>query len=74
MGKEEINIREFAERVERLCEFIFNQVDEKDGSPDLIFVHKLREDAADIQFNRKVFSGISLIGLDNHARGILKSK
>lgn len=74
MINKEINIREFASRVERMCEFILYQIEEKDGSPDIVFVQKLKEDAAFIQYNPRPFDGISIKGLDDHTRGILKSE
>ncbi len=66
------DIKNFAQRVENMCDFILHGL-EKDGSEDVVVVQKLKEDAADLQFISKN-SNISIEGLDDHMRGILKSK
>jgi hypothetical protein len=74
MSSKDIDIKEFAIRVERLCEFILDQMDEKTGSAEQILIQNLREDAANIQFNPRLYGDISLRGLDDHIRGIVKSE
>lgn len=64
-----IDIHDFAHRVERLCEFLLDKV-EKDGSSDVTIVQDLHNDAADIQAG--LVKGDVLSGLDNHMRGIQK--
>jgi|RhiMethySRZTD1v2_1073278.scaffolds.fasta_scaffold35197_13 hypothetical protein len=60
----------FAERVERLCDFLLDGL-EKDGSHDVLVIQKLKEDSADLQSIKKNVN-VSIEGLDNHMRGILK--
>jgi hypothetical protein len=74
MSNRDIDIKEFALRVEQMCEFILNQMEEKTGSPDQLFLQDLQKDAADIQFNPRLYGDISLRGLDDHIRGIIKPK
>lgn len=62
-----VNIKDFAERVERLCDFLLDKV-EKDGSDDVIELQDLKKDAADIQFittNKHV----SIDGLHSYIHG-----
>ena len=66
------DIQKFAERVERLCEFILEGV-EKDGSPDVVVLQQMKEDAADLQ-NITRNSNVSILGLDDHIRGIITAK
>jgi hypothetical protein len=56
------DITEFAERVERMCEFILEGV-EKDGSEDVVIIQKLKKDAADLQFIKKN-ANVTIEGLD----------
>lgn len=65
------DIRGFAERVERLCDFLLQGL-EADGSPDVVILQILKEDAADLQ-NITKNANISIKGLDDFMRGILKS-
>lgn len=67
-----IDIKEFALRVERMCEFILNQIDDRTDTTEHIFLEKLKQDAANIQFNPRLYGDISLHGLDDHIRGISK--
>jgi hypothetical protein len=62
------DITEFAERVERMCEFILEGV-EKDGSEDVVIIQKLKKDAADLQFIKKN-ANVSIEGLDAYIRGL----
>lgn len=65
-----VDIVEFAERVERVCDFLLDKVP-KDGSADVLLLQQLKEDAANIQFQR-VHPSL-LEGLDKHVRGHLRS-
>jgi hypothetical protein len=62
------DVRDFAERVERLCEFFLDGLN-KDGSADVVALQKMREDAADLQKITRN-SNVSIDGLDAHLRGI----
>lgn len=62
-----VDIRAFAERVERLCEFLLDKVD-KDGSDDVVAVQKLQEEAAEIQAEN--VSAFPLSGLDDYMRSL----
>ena len=67
-----IEIREFAQRVERLCDFLLNRMREegtKDKSANARIIEDLRDDAADIQFNRTQIPDI-FDGLEAYVRGI----
>lgn len=46
-----IDVIDFATRTERLCDFLLDKVDIKDGSEDIVTIQKLKEDAADLQSN-----------------------
>jgi hypothetical protein len=63
-----IQIKEFAQRVERLCDFLLAQVkdNEESGSDDLLVIKSLKEDAANLQFDQlRTFDG-----LDNFMKGL----
>lgn len=65
-----VEIRDFAQRVERLCDFLLHQVEVKDsGTTDILVIKKLREDAADIQFSRVDITKFE--GLDNFMKGLI---
>lgn len=70
----DIDIKEFAMRVERVCDFILDQMEEKTGSSEQLIFEQLKHDAANIQFNPRLYGDISLRGLDDHIRGISKSE
>lgn len=73
--REPLNIKEFAERVERMCDFFLGRLsdeDSRDGSHDIAVIEKLKQDAADIQFNRFSPTTMALQGLDAHMRGTTK--
>ena len=55
-----VDIKEFARDVERLCDFLLDKAD-KDGSESVIVVQKLKDTAADIQFQtaNDLLSGLS---------------
>lgn len=73
MGKVTISdIQNFAERVERLCDFLLDDI-EKNGTRDVVVLQKLKEDAANIQFiDHNSF--IMTEGLADHILGVLKSR
>jgi hypothetical protein len=62
VSKEQIELDDFARRVERLCDFLLDKVDTKTGSSDLRVIQDLKEDAANMQF-RKSLSDASFEGL-----------
>jgi hypothetical protein len=67
-----IEIKEFAKRVERLCDFLLSQVpSEETGSADISVIQVLKDDAADIQFDRAHISQ-KFNGLDNYMKGLDK--
>lgn len=70
MTQQYVNITKFAERVERLCDFVLKQIDpeEKNGSEDLKVIEDLKQDAANIQFNRS--GGGSFKGLHDFMNNI----
>jgi hypothetical protein len=69
----DVDIKEFATRVERFCDFLLDQIEEKTGTEGQVFIQDLKRDAADIHLNSRLY-GITLSGLDDHIRGIRKSE
>lgn len=52
-----VDIKEFAIRVERLCDFFIAKhvmAHSRDGSEDLRILEDLKEDAANIQFSKEI--------------------
>lgn len=45
----EIDLEDFARRVERLCDFLLDKFPFKDGSDDIVIIQKIKSDAADLQ-------------------------
>lgn len=67
-----LEIRDFARRVERLCDFFLARISEeenRDDSPNLKVLDELKEEAADIQFYYTETSE-SLKGLSEYMRGL----
>lgn len=62
------DIKNFAERVERLCDFLLGGL-KKDGSKDVVIIQKLKEDAADLQ-RITINSNVSIEGLSDHMKGL----
>lgn len=62
------DLKEFARRVERLCDFILDQLP-KDGTPDVLIVQKLKDDAADIQHVGFLPMDVAISGLDRYMKG-----
>lgn len=65
------DVRAFAEKVERLCEFL-TQGMEKDGSEDVVAIQKLQDEAADIQQITRN-DNVSVAGLANYMKGVPES-
>lgn len=72
-----IDLKDFAMRVERLCNFFIAQGTAqtgRDGSDDLRVLEDLKEEAADIQFDRVQIVSGSLQGLSDFMRGFPEEK
>jgi hypothetical protein len=65
----EVDVQEFARRVERVCDFFLSRIQEKDGSADLRVIQDLKEDAADLQFAYNEIGYTSLSGLKEYMSG-----
>jgi len=57
----EVNVVEFAEKVERLCAFLLDQLEAT--SDDVIVIKRLQEDAADLQAQNPTATQATLKGL-----------
>lgn len=70
MPEKAIDVIEFARRVERLCEFILDGIEKKDGSDDIVTLQKIKEDAANIQSSIDPMSinPMSIIGLNDYVK------
>lgn len=66
MSEKKVDVKDFAIRVERLCDFLLNKFDVKDGSPDITVIQKIKDDAADLQF---FDDHLYIEGLDTYIRG-----
>lgn len=69
----DLNIKEFAERVERLCDYILSRLSAeqaRSGSKDVMVLERMKEDAADIQFDRVSLTENTLLGLYDHMFGV----
>lgn len=67
-----IDIKEFSERVERVCDFFLSKVSnqkERNGSNDLKVIEDLKEDAADLQTDRASVASEAIEGLYDYMRG-----
>jgi hypothetical protein len=67
-----LEIKEFARRVERMCDFFLSKVSEeekRDDSPSLKVLDELKDEAADIQFYYTETSE-SLKGLADYMSGL----
>lgn len=62
------DLKDFAQRVERLCDFILDKLP-KDGTADVLVVQKLKEDAADIQHVSFHPMDAAIYGLDRYMKG-----
>lgn len=61
-------IREFGRRVERLCEFLLDKVEDSDERDEII---KIKEESQDIQYNPTTDL---FVGLSNHIQGLPEIK
>lgn len=57
---EQIAVKDFAARVERLCDYFLSKI-ERNGSSDRKVLEDLKEISADIQFDRVEVVGINSI-------------
>jgi len=64
-----MKVKEFAEKVERLCEFLLDRVPTSEEREEVI---KLRDAAADLQFDSNCTNLFE--GLSDHMRGIHKEQ
>lgn len=64
------DVKDFALRVERLCDYLLDRIDVKDGSNDIKVIQDLKEDAANFQFQ-----DMSLVkGLSDYVNGISEER
>jgi len=66
---DEIDIQEFARRVEQVCDFLLDRIPEKDGSADIRVIQDLKEDAADLQHSTRTIGQGTLSGLKDYMSG-----
>lgn len=67
-------IKDFAERVERLCDFFLAKVSEetgRDGSADIRVIEDLKLTASDIAMRSGDVATMSIQGLDSYMRGLV---
>jgi hypothetical protein len=67
-----IEIKDFARRVERLCDFFISKATEetgRNGSEDLKVLEDLKNTAADIQFDRVTVMTQGIEGLSEYMNG-----
>lgn len=68
-----VDIVDFARRVERLCDFLLDKVSKensRDGSDDIMEIEKLKDVAADIQFDDLNKATSTLSGLHSYMKGV----
>ena len=68
----EIDVKDFAMRVERLCDFFIDKATKEPGhgeTHDLKVIKDLKETAADLQFEHTIIGSQTLFGLDDYMRG-----
>jgi hypothetical protein len=63
------DLKDFAQRVERLCDFILDRTEERNGSTDLRVIEDLKQEAADIQFEQLQPATITVEGLSDYMKG-----
>lgn len=67
---QQVNIEEFARKVERLCEFLLSKIEQIDGSPDVKAIQDLKDNAVDIQMGSNGgVADLTITGLDAFLRG-----
>lgn len=73
MSTREVNIQEFAGKVERICDFVIAKL-KNDGvsgeSPDARVILDLKEEAADIATGRVKITEAMFTGLDAYMKGL----
>jgi hypothetical protein len=71
MSRKSVDIRNFAERVERVCDFFIGKA-ERDGSADITVLQDLKNDAADVQhqYHETTIVSESITGLSDFMRGV----
>lgn len=67
MPEKEIDLEDFAIRVERLCDFLIDKFPFMDGSDDIVVIQKLKDEAVDLQVSSR--KRITLEGLHAYIRG-----
>lgn len=67
MPKKEIDLEDFAIRVERLCDFLLDKVPFIDGSEDVQEIQKIKDEAADLQVSSR--KKITIEGLHAYLHG-----
>lgn len=68
-----VDIVDFARRVERLCDFLLDKVSKensRDGSDDIMEIEKLKDIAADLQFDEFSQTASTLSGLHSYMKGV----
>lgn len=68
----EVDITEFARKVEGVCDFLLGKIELIDGSPDVRVIQDLKETAADILSGSSQVE-MTLAGLDAFLRGYPKA-
>lgn len=67
-----VEIREFAERVERLCDFLLGKLSSengRNGTADIVIIEQLKDDAADIHTGNVKVIAETLTGLSDYMKG-----
>lgn len=64
----EVDINEFAQKVERLCDFLISKAT-KNGTDDIRVLQDLKEDAANLQFDKRTLAGEAIAGLSAFMKG-----
>lgn len=69
---DDLDIKKFAERVERLCDFLIGKIKDEGETDtnDLKVIEDIKEDAADISSNRVPISSQTIAGLRDYMSGI----
>lgn len=67
MPVKEIDLEDFARRVERLCDFLIDKFPFMDGSEDIVIIQKLKDEAADLQVSSR--KRITIEGLHAYIHG-----
>ena len=70
--RREIDIHDFARRVERVCDFLISQA-ERDGSDDIVVLQELKDEAADIHFGNTNTINLTIKGLSDYMKGVSAS-